>query len=909
MKNKKSGFSSFFRILKLAILGSVGFVLLIFASGYGYYLYISKDLPKLDKIEDYKPPVMAEVFDDQGKKIGEFWTEARILTPIEKIPKKVIQGFVASEDDRFFQHRGVDPYGILRAFLTNLQAGHIVQGASTITQQVTKALLLSPERTYGRKIKEAILATRIEQKFNKDQILYIYLNQIFFGNRAYGVAAAAKNYFHKDIDQLQLAEIAMIVGLAKAPSLFNPLVNPQRAIQRMHYVIDRMQDEGFISREEATQAKNYPIKVYQASTDKEFNLKYAPYFVEQVRRTLQKKYGTDPLYKGGWKIYTTANVEMNQQAQKAVLDGVAPYIRRFGYRGPVGHLETQKEIDDYLTADHLRLLSEQDKVDYLNDPELKQALSTPIPLISGRIYEAIITKAGSDVLKVKIGNTEGSINQEDFAWAKKPAHGSKPWAPRVGDIVEVKVKETSKASDTKVEKENDNAITTITTLATSKRFVLTQSSDVQSAIYSYEPFSGKVKVIIGGQDFRKSEFNRATQALRQPGSSIKPLIYAAAVDKGYTPGTVISDSPIVYEESAGKFWSPRNYGGKYYGPTTFRSALVNSRNVVTVRIVMDIGTHYLDAFMRKLGLTTNIQKYYSMALGANDILLSELSTAYGTFVTGGIRPRTYLIEKIVDSHGTIVEERQDPKLPFLISYKTIEEEQKEGEKSAAVKEPKEGEDSATPETTKSETQPSVPKAKTWEETGFNEQLLAEAKIATEKDDLHLTEYEKKILYGDYIPAGYEISPKTAMTMINILQDVVKAGTGTRALALGKPAGGKTGTTNNETDVWFIGFTPDLLTGVWLGFDEKTKSLGKGATGGQVAAPVWLSFMKEATKQYATKDFTIPKWIDLTIYEAPLQVGSSAGDAEMGDAGVGTGVAGGSGGNGSGGAEFFTKDLE
>jgi penicillin-binding protein 1A len=893
-KRKTTFFSPFFRFLKFLVLGTLAITVVVFAAGYGYYVFISNDLPKLDKIEDYQPPVMAEVFDDQGKKIGEFWTEARILTPIDKIPKKIIEGFVASEDDRFFQHGGVDPYGILRAFLTNLQAGHIVQGASTITQQVTKALLLSPEKTYGRKIKEAILATRIEQNFTKDQILYIYLNQIFFGNRAYGIAAAARNYFHKDIDQLNLAEIAMIVGLAKAPSLFNPLVNPQRALQRMNYVIDRMLDEHYITKKEAEQAKLEPIKVFRANLDKEFNLKYAPYFVEQVRRSLQQKYGTDALYKGGWKIYTTANLEMNQQAQKAVLGGVGNYIRRFGYRGPLQHLETQANIDDFFKNQHLSFLAEQDQLDYLGDPEFKKALSLPTPLSSDRRYEAVITKVEANNLQVTIGNTRGKVGREDFSWAKNPARGVKPWNPKIGDVVEVKIKNTN-------QKEGS-------ALTTEKNFILDQASDVQAAIYSYEPFSGQVKAIVGGQDFERSEFNRATQARRQPGSSIKPIIYAAAVDKGYTPGTVIMDSPIVYEESQGKFWSPRNYGGKYYGPTTFRSALVNSRNVVTVRIVMDIGTHYVDAFMRKLGLSTPIQKYYSMALGANDVILAELATAYGTFVTGGIKPQTYMVEKIVDPHGKIIEEHQDPKLPFLISYKALAQEPKEGKSENTTPAEDEKNKTSPQVAEKTETQPSVPKAKSWEQAGFNESLLEKGIISTDQDNLHLTEYEKKILYGDYIPKGYAITPKTAMTMVSILQDVVRAGTGGRARALEKPAGGKTGTTNNETDVWFIGFTPDLLTGVWLGFDDKAKSLGRGATGGAVAAPVWLAYMKEATKHYPTKDFSIPKWIDLTVYEAPIQVGMGVGDAELGDAGVGTGVAGTSE-SGSGGAEFFTKDLE
>ncbi|HCU24376.1 MAG TPA: hypothetical protein DF383_05100, partial [Deltaproteobacteria bacterium] len=784
-QKKRSFFSKIFHFFKWMFFTCVVLTVLAVVGAYVLYLKISSDLPRLDKIEDYRPPVMAEVFDDNGKKIGEFWTEARILTPIDKIPKKLVQGFVSSEDDRFFEHGGVDPYGIARAFLSNLQAGHVVQGASTITQQITKALLLSPERTYDRKIKEAILATRIESNLTKEQILYIYLNQIFFGNRAYGVAAAARNYFHKNLEELNLGEMAMIVGLAKAPSLFNPLTNPSRATSRQHYVIDRMLEEGYINAEEAKQAKAYPLRIYEAGTDKDYNLKYAPYFVEHVRRYLQKKYGNE-LYTGGWKIYTTVNLDMNDAAQAAVRNGVASYSKRFGYRGPLRHLETSEQISDFNKKTHLQLLKENDQVDYFNDPQLKHAMSLPTPIDPNRRYEAVVMAATDRDLKIAIGRAEGRISREDLAWTRTPTHGADPWRPAVGDIIEVKAKGAAKAA-----KASKTAVSTVVQGA----YIIDQPPEVQAAIFSYEPFSGAIKAIIGGQDFTKSEFNRATQAYRQPGSSIKPLIYAAALDKGYTPSTVIMDSPIAYEESPGKFWRPKNYGGKYYGPTMFRNALVNSRNVVTVRILMDIGTHYAAGFVRKLGLTSPIFKYYSMALGSNEVLLEELATAYGTFVNGGIKPQTYFITRILDPRGKVVEEHQEPSTPFLISYRTL----KQGDRSDKPAAP----DSSTE--SQPESQPMGNRTKSWDDMGFRADLLENAEKATKNDDLNLTDYEKKVLYGDYIPPGYAITPKTAMTMVSILRDVVRAGTGTRALALGKPAGGKTGTTNSATDAWFIGF--------------------------------------------------------------------------------------------------------
>ncbi len=901
---KKSFLSTLLKIFKWTLIGTAGLITVVLIAGYAFYLHVIKDLPKLDKIEDYRPPVMAEVFDDKGTKIGEFWTEARILTPIDQVPKKMIEAFVASEDDRFFEHSGVDPYGIIRAFWINFQAGHVVQGASTITQQVTKALLLTPERTYDRKVKEAILATRIERNLSKDQILYIYLNQIFLGNRAYGVAAAARNYFHKKLEELNLAEIAMIVGLAKAPSTFNPLVNPERANQRMYYVIDQMKEEGYITAEQAKEAKEYPLKIYKAGTDKDFNIKYAPYFVEQVRRYLQKKYG-DKLYTGGWKIHTTGNLQMNQEAQRAVAGGVAAFSKRFGYRGPLNRLETPVAIDQFHRSTHLALLEEEEKVNYYGDPQLKKAMEVSTPIYPKRNYPAIITEVTASGLRVRIGNAEGTISSKDYAWAKTPWRRSEAWSPRVGDVVEVRLKVE--------EPKKGKAAAAPAAVTTLNEFTLEQASPVQSALFSFEPFGGAVKAIVGGQDYRQSEFNRATQALRQPGSAIKPVIYAAALDKGYSPGTVIMDSPIVYEESPGKFWNPKNYGGKYYGPTAFRHALVNSRNVVTVRILMDIGTHYAAGFMRKLGISSPIFKYYSMALGANDLLLEDLSTAYGTFVTGGIKPETYFITKILDPKGEIVEEHQDPQLQYLISYQDVVE-----KKPVDNKNPNKNQEPGAAPTASApapapnkgpESQPMGSRPKSWDEVGLNAKLVDNAQKATQNDELNLTEHEKKLLYGDYIPENYAITPKTAVTMVNILHDVVRAGTGTRALALGKPAAGKTGTTNGETDAWFIGFTPTLLTGVWVGFDEKINSLPRGSTGGNTAAPIWLAYMKEATKNYPTKNFSIPNWIDLSIYEAPVQVAVGGGDAELGDSGVGTGTVTAGATGGGGGAEFFTKDLE
>lgn len=896
-QTKKSALGKIFSFFKWSALTCLIGIVLIAALGVGFYIYISKDLPNISKVEDYQPPVMAEVFDDQGQKVGEFWTEARILTPIDQIPQKLINAFVASEDDRFFEHQGVDPYGIVRAFFTNLKAGGVKQGASTITQQLTKALLLSPERSYERKIKEAILATRIEQNLSKEQILYVYLNQIYFGNRAYGVAAAARNYFHKDLKNLSLAEMAMIAGLPKAPSSFNPVVNPKRAQERMNYVLDRMAEEGYISTNEAKQAKQDKLFVYKAKTDKEFNYQYAPYFVEEVRRHLVKKYGTDKLYTSGWKIYTTLNLKMYQEAQKAVTNGLKLFTKTFGYKGPEAKLAGQEAIQDFLWETHIKLLDEAGAINYYDDPGLKKAQTANTPLKTDTVYSAVITDAAKNDLQVQVGTQAGILPAKSWSWAKRPARKQKPWRPAVGDVIEVKLK--ASADDKKAKAES--------TLATTPVFELHYAPEVQSALFSYEPFSGAVKAVIGGQDFKKSEFNRATQALLQPGSVIKPLIYAAALDKGYSPGTVIMDSPISYEESPGKFWTPKNYGGKYYGPTAFRHALVNSRNVVSVRILMDIGTHYAAGFIRKLGLETPIYKYYSMALGANEVKLAELARAYGSFVTGGVRPNTYYVEKIVAPQGEIIEEHKNPQVDYVISYQDVKN--KEANTDNDNQAPKQ---SAKKTKTEDENESEVSERdlnENSENSSYNTVLLEAGEEFISKDDLLLTAYEKEILYGDYIPKGYTLSPKTAVTMVNILRDVVRAGTGARARALEKPAGGKTGTTNDSTDTWFMGFTPTLVTGVWVGFDEERRSLGRGRTGSNTALPIWLAYMKEATQNYPTKSFTIPKWVDLSVYEAPIGQLATGGDAELGDIGVGTGVNAGPSGPSPSSAEFFAQDLE
>lgn len=649
----------------------------------GLYFYFAYDLPNIRTLKDYEPPQVSEVFADDGTKIGEFWEECRFPVSITDVPPLVIKAFIASEDTRFFEHRGVDIRGIGRAFIENLKAGHIVQGGSTITQQIARSLLLTRERSLKRKFKEAILATRIERDLSKNEILELYLNQIFLGNRAYGVKAAARNYFHKELNQLTLGEIGMIAGMPQAPSADSPINNMERAKIRQRHVLERMLEEGYITKEEMTEALETDITIYTQGTDKEFNYQYAPYFTEHVRQIVLEKYGHDTLYKSGLKIYTTLNLVMSDAAQRALRNGIDALVKRRNYKN------------------------------------------------------------------------------------------ARP----------------------------------------------------QGAIFAMDPITGHVKAMAGGYDFMESEFNRATQALRQPGSAFKPFTYAAALDKGYNFKVPILDAPVTYYVGPNQPpWSPKNYKDKHAGMTTFDSDIIHSRNIPTVKIANDIGLHYITAYVRKMGIQTPIDKYYSMALGANGVYLNEMVTAYATFATGGVRPTPVYITRVEDRNGKTLEEPQLPGAPE--------------EADAVPPGPEAGE----------------------KFTDLNPELFLEGQKAIENDRLVLSDDELKILYGEIISKGYVISPQTAYLMTTLLKGVVDRGTGTVVKALGRPAAGKTGTTNDETDCWFIGFVPGHVAGVWLGFDD-VRQLGKGETGGRAAAPVFLEYMKEVTKGWEVKDFSPPPGLD------------------------------------------------
>lgn len=700
----------------------------------GLYFYLSQDLPKINSLGDYQPATVSYVFSDDGRKIGEFYNERRIVIPLSEMPDHLINAFVAAEDSRFREHPGIDIQSIFRAFIKNFQAGAITQGGSTITQQVTKSFLLTPERTYERKFKEAILAYRIEKKFTKDEILFLYLNQIYLGNGAHGVEAAAENYFGKHARELNLAECAMLAGLPQAPSRYSPFQFPDRAKQRQIYTLNRMKEEGMITNMDVTEAIDTPLDI---KPRKNWFIERVPFYTEHVRRYVEKKYGADTLYNQGLQIHTAVNIEYQKMGQKTVQKGLLDLDRRMGYQGPSGRIPLS-EIETFCA-------SEAEKI--------QESL-----LNQGDIHTGVVLEVNDKKKQtaVRVGNFSGIIRLDTMTWARRPNpkiayYESKVTAPsqvfKPGDIIQVEVKTPSKSG-------------------TDYEFTLFQEPVAQGALLSIEAETGHVKAMIGGRDFRDSQFNRAYQSRRQPGSAFKPVIYAAALDKGYTPATVIMDSPLVYEDAARDFiWKPQNYAETFYGPTLFRQALVHSRNVVTIKILQDIGIPYAIEYARKLGITSDISEDLSIALGSSGVSLLELVNAYAVFSNLGYFIEPVFITKIFDRHGNLLETSQ----------------------------------------------------------------LARKKV---------------------------IDMSTAYIMTHLLESVVTSGTGQRVKALNRPVAGKTGTTNNLYDAWFLGYTPRYTTGVWVGLDQG-ESMGKGETGSRTASPIWLDFMQQALEGKPVRTFTVP----------------------------------------------------
>lgn len=614
------------RILAYVVLSGV-FLLLAGAGALaGAYFFVSASLPRVETLADYRPPIVTRVYSDDGKVVAEFARERRVVVPVEKLPKQLINAFVAAEDSKFFQHQGIDLISIGRAAVKNVLAGGIVQGGSTITQQVAKSMLLTPERKFSRKFKEAILAYRMEKQLSKDDILYLYLNQIYLGHGAYGIQAAAESYFAKDVQHLTLAECALLAGLPQAPSRYSPYKNFARAKERQRYVLKRMAEEGFVTPAQARAAEAEKI-VIRPRENRAFA--EAAYFTEQVRRYLEQTYGEEALYTGGLKVYTTMNLRMQQAAQRAVQGNLREHDRRHGYRGPLKVLSAKEEQ---------AFLAEQDSA--LNGA----------PLIPGRLLKAVLTGGSGSELRVRVGSFIGRIPLGGASWAspvrvvprgqqaRGNASGGETRLP-IGSVLLVRVEEAPRGGQLLLS--------------------LEQEPEAQGALVALDPRTGQVKAMAGGYDFQQSQFNRAVQARRQPGSAIKPLIYAAALDKGYTPASVILDTPVVYTAKAADGtqteWAPRNSTGSFSGANSLRQALTHSNNVVTVKILEDIGVGYATGYIRKLGIESPLSRDLTLALGSSTVAPLELATAYSVFASGGVRQTPFYITKIVDRDGRVLE--------------------------------------------------------------------------------------------------------------------------------------------------------------------------------------------------------------------------------------------------------------
>lgn len=736
-------------------------VLASLLAGLGAYLYFSYTLPPIKSLEDYRPPIITQVFSDDGELIGEFCTERRIVVPIEQIPGVLSQAFVAAEDAKFFEHRGISYRGILRALIKDIVAGRLIQGGSTITQQTVRSMLLSRERKLSRKIRELLLAHRIEKYLAKEEILYIYLNQIYLGRGNYGVEAAARDYFDKGVEELTLPEAALLAGLPSAPERYSPIHNFKQAKGRQAYVLGRMVEDGYITQEEADEAYRVPLEI-QSRQNKFLNI--APYFTEHIRIYLQEKYGEEALYTQGLQVHTTVDLTMQGAAQEALQEGLRALDRRQGYRGPEKVLK-KDEIDTFCQEAAQKFMEE--------------------PIKAGDTHLGVVTGISADKKQVwvRIGNKRGYIPFEQMRWArtpnpevdhiaallKDPSH-----ALKAGYVIRVKVLEIPPKGLLKLGLEQEPA--------------------VQGAVFSLDVPTGYVQAMVGGRNFLESQFNRAIQARRQPGSAFKPIIYAAALDKGFTPASIIIDSPIIYYDALkDDNWKPKNFEERFYGPTTLRTALTHSRNVVTIKLVRDIGISYAVKYAQRLGVGSSLTPDLSLSLGSSEVTLLELVRAYAVFAARGHLLKPIFVKQVLDRDGKILEETSP--LPLEVDLR--------GRGGAIIEE-----------------------------------------------DLKTGE-------GGVYPQV--ISEETAYIMTSLLKGVVQEGTGWRAKALGRPCTGKTGTTNEYTDAWFVGYTPDLATGVWVGFDEK-KPLGRFETGSRAASPVWVSFMEKALEGRPVRDFPIPEGV-------------------------------------------------
>jgi penicillin-binding protein 1A len=703
----------------------------------------SNSIPDYRFLKNYKPPVSSKMYSGNGELVADFSKEKRIFVPYEAIPKIVINSFLSAEDKNFFSHPGVDAKGVMRAIINNIQnimTSKRLEGASTITQQVAKNFLLTNEVSFNRKIKEAILAFRIERALSKERILELYLNQIYLGSGAYGVAAASLEYFDKSIKELNYSEAALLAALPKAPSKYNPFRNQELAKFRRDLVLKNLFDNNFIDQNNFSRLKNSKIELKKL---KKVFLEDSQYYVEDVRKNIIEKLTYEKVYNQGYNINTPINLELQKIATQSLRNGLIAYDRRKGWRGPIKNIEYSKDWPNKIEKKF----------------RLEKSIGWEIAVVKKiNQFDAFIETENNSLAKIKY---------KDISWTKKDFKD----LLKKGDLIYVK-------------KENKDS------------YSLQQLPKINGGIIAMDPFTGRILALSGGFSFKYSEFNRATQALRQPGSAFKPFVYALALENKYTPSSLVLDAPLVLDQGIDlKKWKPENYGKKFYGPSTLRVGLEKSRNLMTVRIAQNLGTDKVANFSKKMGIYQKPEELLSISLGSAETTLISLTSAYCSFVNGGKLVKPVLIDRIQDGEGITIINNENRKC-----------------------------------------------------------------INCEKISFTGKEFPK-------VKDNYQqvISSQTAYQLTSILQGVVERGTGKRLKKLGLNIAGKTGTTNENTDAWFVGFTSNLVIGVYVGMDNP-KPLGKFETGSKAALPIFEEFVKKSVKKSDARPFKVPEGITLMVVD-------------------------------------------
>lgn len=688
------------------LVGRVLFGLLVLISALvgataGLLLVYTTDLPQVEALEAYRPSSITELYDDHGRVIGSFALQRRVVASYDDFAPVLRDALVSIEDKDFYKHSGINFWRIVGAAYRDIQSGGRVQGASTLTMQLARNLFLSLDRAFHRKVQETMLAIQIERRFTKPQIFTLYANQIFLGHGVYGFEAASEFYFGIPARKLTLPEAALLAGLPKGPSVYSPISHPDKAVKRRNLVINAMLEDGKITAAQAEEARSSPLELHLQHDPNSL----APYFVEEVRRYLENKYGADQVHEGGLKVYTSLDVDLQKAANQAVLDGLAAYERRHGWKGNLQKVGADAAaIDKYQHAD------------WDDEPE-----------VNGYIH-ALVTSSGVGIATVKFGRYSAAMGQSDVAWTQ----GKIQDVLKKGDVCYVKIQSLSPNG--------------------AARVGLEQDSGAQGALVAIDNTTGGIAAMVGGRDFSESKFDRATQALRQVGSSFKPYVYTTVIDKGGSPDDTILDEPVTFETASGPY-SPHNYDEKFEGVITLRRALAQSRNIPALKLASKVGIKTVIEYAERFGITARLPPYLPVALGSAEVTLMEQTSAYSVFPNDGVRVTPRYITKVTDYEGRVLEE-------------------------------------------------------------------------------------------DYPDVKDVIASRTARIMTSMLREVVLHGTGIAAAKMPFPAGGKTGTTNDFTDAWFVGFSPSMTCGVWVGFDEK-KSLGAKETGAHAALPIWMNFMEQA----------------------------------------------------------------